>query len=122
MHGSRIFLPKLTLSEQYKILSEIYSHSFIRSCVSIERLKYPKNMYTPSTVYTQACHFYPFELYTAAHVIMRDNGQIYDIPSNFLIPYNLGNYPSRRVEKYTLLNLPSDLHVGDKIYIHAKHE
>lgn len=121
MYGSRIFLPKLALSAQYELLVKLSAHGELRGCVTIESLRQPKNSYSPSTIGTQSHNFLPFEIWSATHVILRDGEKlkVYDIPSQLLIPYNLANYPSRRIEKYTFLNLPVDVRVGDKLYIDA---
>lgn len=116
----RIFLPKMSSAAQYKVMMDAYAHGRITSCVTIERLKQPRNPYTPATIYTsQTQSFAPFQLFHAAHVIVHehDHYRVYDVPSQFLIPYNLANYVSRRVERYTFLNLPVDVRVGDQIFV-----
>lgn len=119
MYGSRIFLPKLTLSAQYELLVKLSTHGELRACATIESLRPPRNLYSPATIGTQSHNFHPFEIWSAAHIILRDSEKlkVYDIPQQLLIPYNLANYPSRRIEKYTFLNLPVDVRVGDKMYI-----
>jgi hypothetical protein len=119
MYGMRIFLPKLSMQGQYELLTRLSAHGQIPSCATIEALRQPKNPYTPATIATQARHFLPFEIWSAAHVLVQENDRlrVYDIPAQFLTPYNLANYPSRRIEKYTFLNLPVDIRVGDKLFV-----
>ena len=116
----RIFLPKLTSSAQNKVMMDAYATGRITSCVMIERLKQPRNPYTPATIYTSQTQFFaPFQIFHAAHIIVREHNhyRVYDIPTQFLIPYNLANAPSRRVERYIFLNLPVDVYVGDQIFV-----
>jgi len=114
----RIFLPKLSPSAQNELLVRFAKHAPIPSCATIEALRQSKNPFTPTTIATQARHFQPFQIWAAAHVLVHTNDfpRLYDIPAQFLIPYNLANYPSRRIEKYAFLNLPVDIHVGDQLF------
>ena len=116
----RIFLPKMSAAAQYKVMMDAYTHGHVAGCVTIERLKQPRNFHSPSTIYTHQTHsFAPFQIFHAAHMIVREHShyRVYAIPTQFLIPYNLANAASRRVERYTLLNLPVDVRVGDQIFV-----
>ena len=116
--AQRIFLPKMSAAAQYKVMMDAYAARV--GCVTIERLKQSRNPYTPATIYTLQTHsFMPFQIFHAAHVIVREQShyRVYEIPTQFLIPYNLANAASRRVERYTFLNLPVDVRVGDAIFV-----
>lgn len=116
----RIFLPKMSSASQYKVMMEAYSHGQITNCVKLEQLKPSRNPYTTATIYTLQTHsFAPFQIFHAAHMIVREHShyRVYDIPTQFLIPYNLANAISRRVERYVFLNLPVDVRVGDQIFV-----
>lgn len=116
----RIFLPKISSAAQYKVMMDAYAHGRLPYCVTIERLKQPRNPFTPATIYTSQTHpFTPFQLFHTTHMIVREHShyRVYDIPAQFLIPYNLANAASRRIERYTFLNLPVDVRVGDAIFV-----
>ena len=116
----RIFLPKMSPAAHYKLMMDAYSHGCVTGCVSIERLKQPRNLYYPMTIYTlQTQSFAPFHIFDATHMLVREQGhyRIYNIPTQYLLPYKLANYASRRVEHNVFLNLPADVRVGDQIFV-----